>query len=139
MIRLALFGSGVGSSLSPAIYTGFARGRGLRLEYRVYEAGPGGLAPALEAAGDLHGFNVTKPLKREALRLAARLDQHARAIGAVNTMVAGEEGWEGFNTDWRGFLDSLRLYTASPPDKALVIGAGGAGRAAAYALATWGA
>ena len=137
MIRLALFGSGVKLSLSKAIYEGLAARLGLRLRYDTIEVGRGSFGEALrrELERGLHGFNATKPVKEEAFRASQASDEHSRAIGAANTFLVGEGGVEAFNTDWIGFLRSLEAVDSSPRyDTALVLGAGGAGRAAIYGL-----
>jgi shikimate dehydrogenase len=87
---------------------------------------------ALPGSG-YRGANVTIPHKRAAHDLADGLSDAARAIGAVNTLTFGEDGRiVGDNTDAGGLLDAL----GDPlPATALVLGAGGAGRASAWALA----
>jgi len=89
-------------------------------------------ARALPGSG-YRGANVTIPHKLAAHDLADELSDAARAIGAVNTLSFGEDGRiAGDNTDAGGILDAL----GEPlPPTALVLGAGGAGRAAAWALA----
>jgi shikimate dehydrogenase len=89
-------------------------------------------ARALPGSG-YRGANVTIPHKLAAHDLADELSDAARAIGAVNTLTFGEDGRiAGDNTDAGGILDALRELL---PPTALVLGAGGAGRAAAWALA----
>src|SRR5215472_10735446 len=69
---------------------------------------PGGSAGWLARTG-LRGVNVTLPHKEAALALVARATDDARRIGAVNTIVVGEDGrLEGSNTDGYGFLEHLR-------------------------------
>jgi shikimate dehydrogenase len=92
---------------------------------------------ALPAAG-FRGVNVTIPHKRAALALAGRASDAARAIGAANTLTFEDDGAiAADNTDAPGLLAAL----PEPPAgrTALVLGAGGAGRAAAWALNTAGA
>jgi shikimate dehydrogenase len=91
---------------------------------------------ALPGSG-YRGANVTTPHKLAAHDLADELGAAARAIGAVNTLTFTEHGSiVGDNTDAGGLLDAL----GEPlPATALVLGAGGAGRAAAWALAQAGA
>jgi shikimate dehydrogenase len=91
---------------------------------------------ALPGSG-YRGANVTIPHKLAAHDLADELSDAARAIGAVNTLTFHDDGRiSGDNTDAGGLLDAL----GDPvPATALVLGAGGAGRAAAWALAQAGA
>jgi shikimate dehydrogenase len=87
---------------------------------------------ALPASG-YRGANVTIPHKLAAHDLADELSDEARAIGAVNTLTFHEDGRiAGDNTDAGGLLDALGEQL---PPTALVLGAGGAARAAAWALA----
>jgi shikimate dehydrogenase len=91
---------------------------------------------ALPAAG-FRGVNVTIPHKRAALALADDATDAARAIGAANTLTFEDGAIQADNTDAPGLLAAL----GEPPAgrTALVLGAGGAGRAAAWALASAGA
>jgi shikimate dehydrogenase len=94
-------------------------------------------ARALPASG-YRGANVTIPHKLAAHALADELTPAAREIGAVNTLVFKEGGTIlGDNTDAAGFLDALGTDPAGR--RALVMGAGGAGRAVAWALREAGA
>lgn len=78
------------------------------------------------------GFNVTIPYKEAILDYLDALDPHARAIGAVNTVVVGQDGrWYGYNTDWLGFSRTLSDWHGS---SALILGSGGAAKAVQYAL-----
>lgn len=86
---------------------------------------------ALPGSG-YRGANVTIPHKLAAHDLADELSDAARAIGAVNTLTFADDGRiAGDNTDAGGLLDAL----GELPPTALVLGAGGAGRAASWALA----
>lgn len=91
---------------------------------------------ALPGVGYL-GINATVPHKRAALALADRASPAARAIGAANTLTFGDAGIEADNTDARGLIAALGEPLAGR--RALVLGAGGAGRAAAWALREAGA
>ena len=84
---------------------------------------------------NLAGFNVTAPYKTAIIRHLDELDPTAEAIGAVNCVVRNGEKWKGYNTDWRGFMLSLEefLGTDSHPE-ALILGSGGASKAAEYAM-----
>ena len=88
--------------------------------------------PKLREAG-FRGLNLTIPHKVHALELVSEIDPVARLIGAVNTLLATDDGWSGFNTDGYGLEQSLREELDAELSGATVIllGAGGAARAAA--------
>ena len=98
--------------------------------------------PGLAALG-FRGCNVTTPHKQAVMPLLDRVDELARRIGAVNTIVVEKDGTlTGFNNDGNGFVQSLR--DAKPdwrPDAGpiVVLGAGGAARAVVASLAAQGA
>ena len=83
-----------------------------------------------------HGANVTIPYKESVIPLLDELDITASKIGAVNTILNDKQRLIGFNTDADGFITSFSQENLSNPDNksALIIGAGGAARAAAFAL-----
>ena len=87
------------------------------------------------------GANVTVPHKEAALAYLDDTSDDARAIGAVNTVRVQGERLVGYNTDGAGLLDALRIDggVAVEGARAVVVGAGGAARAAAFALAGAGA
>jgi shikimate dehydrogenase len=87
------------------------------------------------------GANVTVPHKLRALAAARTQTDVARAVGAANTLSFEPEGVVAHNTDVEGFLGALRERIEGAPEgmRALVLGAGGAARAVAYALASHGA
>ena len=100
-----------------------------------------GFLSGLRGWHNLAGLGVTMPHKQAAAALMDRLARQARFIGAVNT-VRREAGGDltGTNTDGEGFVAGLRGAGIEPAGRrALLVGAGGAGRAIAYALATAGA
>jgi shikimate dehydrogenase len=88
-------------------------------------------------AARFRGINVTIPHKRAALALADKATARAHAIGAANTLVFGEAGIEADNTDAPALIGALPLEVAGAT--ALVLGAGGSARAAAWALRDAGA
>ena len=141
MNRLAVLGSPVGHSRSPAIQNAAFAALGMEGEwsYEAIEVSPKGFAARVEAmpSEGFVGANVTVPHKQAALAVAEHRSEIAREIGAANTLVfeAGETRAE--NTDAQGLMESL---PASPSGKrALVLGAGGAARAALWALLREGA
>ncbi|HRG57678.1 MAG TPA: shikimate dehydrogenase [Bacteroidia bacterium] len=91
----------------------------------------------------LNGFNVTIPYKSSIIPLLHELSDDASKIGAVNTV---HVNWvneqniilKGYNTDWLGFLKSIRPFLTIHHQKALILGTGGASKAIQYALKTLG-
>ena len=87
-----------------------------------------------------HGLNVTVPHKQTVMKYLKDIDETAADIGAVNTLVRMEGGYKGYNTDVPGLLRSIQEEGIVIKDRAcILIGAGGAGKAAAYMMAKEGA
>lgn len=83
------------------------------------------------------GINVTIPYKEAVLPFLHELDEEAAAVGAVNTIAFKDGKLKGFNTDIYGFEISLSKLIESReqrPEKALILGTGGAAKAVAYVL-----
>ena len=84
------------------------------------------------------GASVTIPLKLDVMPLLNALSPSAKAIGAVNTVVVGTDGYQrilcGDNTDWLGILRPIQRRLTVQNPVALIIGAGGTAMAAAYAM-----
>jgi shikimate dehydrogenase len=139
--RLAVLGQPVAHSLSPAMHSAALEEMGLAGEwfYEAIEVSPrdfSSVVRSLPATGFV-GANVTIPHKEAALALADSASEAARSIGAANTLSFADGRIEAENTDAPGLIAAL---PDSPRGKrALVLGAGGAGRAAAWALADAGA
>lgn len=137
--RIVLLGHPVAHSLSPAFQQAAFDHLGLPVRYERLDVPPKGLAAAVDALRadpDLIGANITIPHKET---IGARLDtvtEEAATIGAVNTITRAGSRLVGRNTDiagLRGALDTL-LAGRRPPRAALILGAGGAARAAVAAL-----
>jgi shikimate dehydrogenase len=142
--RLAVLGHPVGHSRSPAMQTAALEALGLarEWEYGAIEVAPEDFEERVRAMpGEGYaGANVTIPHKEAALALADAPSREALAIGAANTLVFGEEGIEAHNTDAGGLIAALRTVAGRPRARpALVLGAGGAARAAVWALSAEGA
>ena len=144
---LGLVGEGISATLTPAMQEREGSESGLRLTYRIIDAGRLGLGvddlPALlDWAQRLgyDGLNITHPFKQAVLPLLDELSDDAADLGAVNTVVFRDGRRLGRNTDWSGFARALR--TALPEavaDRVVVVGAGGAGAAVGYGLLDLGA
>lgn len=141
MKRLAVLGHPVGHSRSPAMQNAALAELGLSGEwsYEAIDVAPDEFERRVRAmpGEGFAGANVTVPHKGAALALADTLSETAREIGAANTLSFEDGEVRADNTDARGLLDAL---PGSPGGKrALVLGAGGAARAAVWALAREGA
>ncbi len=138
-LQAGIFGYPIGHSISPAMHrAAFARA-GVDASYEAWETHPDALADAVaKLRGDGYlGANVTVPHKRAVMNHLDEIDGVASEIGAANTIVKRGGRLLGTNTDAYGFLESLRVEAGFSPSgaDAALIGAGGAARAAAFALA----
>lgn len=142
MPRLAVIGHPVGHSRSPAMQTAALAGLGLADEwtYGAVDVAPEGFEAKVRemaAGGEYAGANVTVPHKQAALVLADEASAAAREIGAANTLSFGSGRVAADNTDAAGLLAAL---PGSPHgSRTLLLGAGGAARAALWALVRDGA
>ena len=134
MTLVGVLGFPVGHSRSPAMMGAAFRALGLDWHYLKLPVPPDRLGDTVRAlpGSGYRGANVTVPHKLAALRLADRAGEAARAIGAANTLSFEDGAIAADNTDAGGFLDAVG--SLRPDTRALVLGAGGAGRAVAWAL-----
>jgi len=131
-----LIGNPVGHSLSPPMHEAGYEALGVDARYVTFEPPTDGAAAAVEGAADLGvaGLNVTIPFKQDVLA-AVDPDPLARRIGAVNTVDFSGDEPTGHNTDAVGATRALRAHDVALSGTAVVVGAGGAGRAVAFGLA----
>jgi shikimate dehydrogenase len=142
--HLGLIGFPLGHSLSPQIHAAALHALKFNGEYSLFPVHPiPAGSPALEnligrlRGGRLHGLNVTIPHKAAVIPLLDELTPAAKAIGAVNTIVLKDGDLLGDNTDAPGFWADIQacFHPDDFSDRyALILGAGGAARAVAYAL-----
>lgn len=140
-------GCPVAQSLSPRLHNGAYRDIDLPAQFLPFHAAtlPGlwnGLVKAdlFDRIGmPIRGLSVTSPHKEAALEIADSADPGAREIRSANTLVPGPVGWHATTTDPEGVLGPLRLRDVPLEAPALVVGCGGAGRAAALGLRDAGA
>lgn len=137
----AVLGWPVEHSLSPAMQNAAIQHAGIDAAYVALPVPPADLAAAVRGAHALGfwGLNITVPHKEEALRLCETLDPVAARVGAVNTLSRLDEGWAGHNTDAPAVRGLLTEAGLGPRSRGLVLGAGGAARAAVWALLQMGA
>ncbi len=134
---LAVAGRPVLHSMSPRLFRGFFRASGDEAAYTRVAAESAAEAIGIFRALGMRGMNLTAPFKEEAAALVDELTPEARALGAVNCLVPLADGRVlGANTDGQGVVGALRGRGVEVSGKrCLVIGSGGAGKAAARALA----
>ncbi len=136
-----LIGAPIAHSASPAMHERAAEALGLRGHYQLIEvagADAAGLAMMLEGVRRLGfaGVNVTYPYKEAVVPLLDELAPGAAAMGAVNTVVVRDGRLTGHNTDTTGFARAVAPLLAPAGKTVAVIGAGGVGKAIAFALAS---
>lgn len=90
--------------------------------------------PEMVGKHKLSGFSVTIPYKEAILSFCHSLSPMAKKIGAVNCIKITENGWEGYNTDYIGFRDTLPLDKLKHGGKAIIFGTGGASKAIIHVL-----
>jgi len=141
MIKAGLIGAGIQASRTPQLHEKEGCAQGLSYTYELMDlqtlgAGVNAL-PKLLAEAQANGFaglNITHPCKQAVLPLLHELSPEAEAIGAVNTIVFAGGKRLGHNTDWWGFAESFkRGLPEAPREHVVLLGAGGAGAALAYA------
>lgn len=139
-----LIGAPIAHSAAPAMHEQAARDLGVRCHYQLIEVA-GADREKLRALLDgvrhlgFAGVNVTYPYKEAVVAFLDELSPDAAAMGAVNTVVVRDGRLTGYNTDTTGFARAAAgLVAASPPGGVALIGAGGVGKAIAFALAKLG-
>ena len=140
---LGIIGWPVAHSLSPLMQNAALEAMGLDWIYVPFAVRQEELARAVEGlrALGVTGFNVTIPHKTAIIPFLDRITPEARLVGAVNTVKREGDELVGYNTDGPGFIRSLAEDLGFNPagKRILVLGAGGAGRAAVASLAQAGA
>src|SRR3954469_14627048 len=140
-LLLGLIGAPIAHSAAPAMHEAAARQLGLRAHYQLIQiagADHEKLRALLEGVRGLGfaGVNVTYPYKEAVVGLLDELSPDAAAMGAVNTVVVRDGRLIGHNTDTTGFERAVAPVVAQTGRGAVaLIGAGGVGKAIAFALA----
>lgn len=135
-----LIGAPIAHSAAPAMHERAAEALGLRCHYQLIEvagADATELRAMLEGVRRLGfaGVNITYPYKEAVVPLLDELAPGAAAMGAVNTVVVSDGRLIGHNTDTTGFARAVAPFLADSGNRIAVIGAGGVGKAIAFALA----
>jgi shikimate dehydrogenase len=140
-VLLGLIGAPIKHSAAPAMHEAAGRATGFRVHYQLIDvprADHDCLRTLLEGVRliGFAGVNVTFPYKGAVLPLLDTIDSTAAAILAVNTIVCSNGQLIGYNTDTTGFARAVEEEIGAPGGPVALIGAGGVGRAAAFALKT---
>ncbi len=130
-----------GHTRSPAMHNAAYAALGLDAVYLAFDVAPGDLGAAIAGARALHvrQLAISIPHKQAVIPHLDRVDDTARAIGAVNTVTRVGSELVGSNTDWVGVARALEREAELAGKTAVVLGAGGTARAALYALRQRGA
>lgn len=132
-IKLAVLGNPISHSKSPVLFKGFFEDNKINGLYEKIELEQIQEFDTLKTQYD--GFNITAPFKQSIIPLLDELSDAATKIGAVNTVYKSNDKWFGGNTDFLGILNSIEEEISfSEIKNCLIIGAGGAARAAAFAM-----
>lgn len=133
----AVIGWPVSHSLSPRLHNYWLKQYGIEGAYTAMEVKPEALEETMDmvVAKGFRGCNLTIPHKERIIPMLYAMDETAKSIGAVNTVIIKEGKLFGTNTDAYGFMENLKQHATFKKQKAVVLGAGGAARAVCKALA----
>jgi len=139
-VRLGLIGDNIARSQSPRLHELAGRLCGLEVTYERLL--PADMSRSFEAVFEtcrgegFRGINITYPYKEEVTNYLTVPDRAIAAIGACNTVLFGNGGPTGYNTDYTGFMAAFRAaFGKAPPGKVAMAGGGGVGKAVAFGLA----
>lgn len=130
----AVFGNPVAHSLSPLMHQDALSRLSLKAQYVPFCVQD--LFQAVQGIRgmDIRGVSITLPFKTEVMKYLDEIEESALQIGAVNTIWNHQGRLKGYNTDWLGFVLSLKEVMAIKGRRFAVLGAGGAARAVLYGL-----
>ncbi|MBU9713375.1 shikimate dehydrogenase [Evansella tamaricis] len=138
---MGVIGFPISHSLSPEMHESAIKKLGLKMAYHAFLVQPEQLKQAIDGVRSLgfRGINVTIPHKVAVIPYLDEVDELAKEIGAVNTIVNEDGKLKGYNTDGEGFVRSLIERIGNIGEKkVLAVGAGGASRAVSLAVAKHG-
>lgn len=141
-MKLGIFGRPLGHTRSPRLFALLGRLLNKKLSYKAVEINDADFTATAERSrkAGWRGASVTIPFKLEAAKAASRLTPACKAIGAANVLRFDGKKITGHNTDADGLMDALKFAGVVMSGRTvLIFGAGGAARAAGYALAKGGA
>ncbi len=134
---VGVMGWPVSHSLSPRLHNYWINHYNLDAAYIPLAVKPEDLAEVVRSLPKqgFRGFNITIPHKEAIIPFLDYMDDDAKAIGAVNTVLIASDGTlQGMNTDAYGFMRNIRPHIAKNKNKAVLLGAGGAAKAICHGL-----
>ncbi|SDR95990.1 shikimate dehydrogenase [Gramella sp. MAR_2010_147] len=130
-----LIGKDIDYSFSRKYFSEKFKKESIDAEYRNFDIPSIKNFPEISQNNIASGFNVTIPYKETIIPYLDHLDAHAEKIKAVNTIKFEKDGSLcGYNTDYWGFMQSIKPHLGAHHKNALILGTGGASKAIAYAL-----
>jgi 3-dehydroquinate dehydratase/shikimate dehydrogenase len=134
-----VIGYPIGHSLSPQLHNAAFQLRRMNCVYVPFPVRDLRDFLSVSRELDVAGFSVTLPHKQEIMKYLDECDAAAEKIGAVNTVAVKRGRMKGYNTDYVGVVEALGIRGSVRGKRVLVVGAGGAARAAAFACVDAGA
>ncbi len=130
-----LIGKKLAHSFSAKYFDEKFKKENINADYRLFEIEDINRLPELlQKHSTLKGLNVTIPYKEKVIPLLDEVQKDAQEINAVNCIKIENGKLIGYNTDYIGFIESIKLFPAIKDYKALILGTGGAAKAIVYAL-----
>lgn len=131
-----VIGSKTSQSLSPLIFNHWFKQYNINAKYSYVEVKKNNFEKVLlEKISDkkTFGFNITIPFKKDIFKYISLKNSHAKNIGAINCVKIQKKN-KGINTDWLGYLNSIKELKVKKSQNIIVLGYGGASKAIIYGL-----
>lgn len=133
--HLAVIGSPIEHSKSPAIHNAAYAAMGLDWDYGRYRIEANELSDFLKLRGSSwRGLSLTMPLKEVGFEISIPSCPVASATGVVNTLLHTDEGWEGYNTDSFGIQQAISKFGGVNTETVAILGSGATARSAVHAI-----
>ncbi len=136
MKEFFVIGNRSSESLSPLIFNHWFKKYRIDAKYSFIEVKEQSFDKVMfkkTQSNKVFGFNVTIPYKKKIIKHIDAQSSHANNIGAVNCVLVGKK-LKGTNTDWLGYLNSIKQEKINKNNKVLILGYGGASQAILYGL-----
>ncbi len=136
MKEFFVIGNKASTSLSPLIFNYWFKKYKIKAKYSFVEVKKNNFNKEIKKKinnKNTAGFNVTIPYKTKIIEHLDSINKHSKNIGAVNCVTIGKKN-KGINTDWLGYLNSIKSEKLNKNKKIIMLGCGGASRAIFYGL-----